>query len=88
MIEEIRCITKKGKTVKIDWENDSDFLPTLYIVYKKLRQFFFHTLLVNVFKQKYISSIRSYKYLNRLISIKTFVLVFLKIIYMCIKALK
>ena len=87
MIEEIRCITKKGKTVKIDWENDSDFLPTLYIVYKKLRQFIFHTLLVNVFKQKCISSIRSYKYLNRLISIKTFVLVFLKIVYMCIKAL-
>ena len=27
MIEEIRCITKKGKTVKIDWQNDYDFLP-------------------------------------------------------------
>ena len=34
MIEEIRCITKKGKTVKIDLENDYDFLSFfLYKVY-------------------------------------------------------
>ena len=32
MIEEIRCITKKGKTVKIDWENDYDFLPFILSV--------------------------------------------------------
>ena len=33
---EIRCITNKGKTAKNEWENDdSDFLRSLYIVYKK-----------------------------------------------------
>ena len=46
----------------------TDFLPALYIVFKKLGQFFFHTLLANLFKQSYISSVTSYKYLNNLIS--------------------
>ena len=32
MNEEIRCITNEEKTAKNEWENDSDFLPTLYIV--------------------------------------------------------
>ena len=68
MIEQIRCITNKGKMAKNDWENDSDFLPTLYIAYKILRQFFFHTLLANLFKQRHTSSVRSYEYLNKLIS--------------------
>ena len=37
MNEEIRCIINKGKTAKNEWENDhSDFLRTLYSVYKKL----------------------------------------------------
>ena len=37
MNEEILCITIEGKTAKNEWENDdSHFLPTLYIVYKKL----------------------------------------------------
>ena len=50
MNEEIRCITNEGKTAKNEWENDdSDFLPALYIAYKKLGQFFFHTLLANLF---------------------------------------
>ena len=32
------------KMTKNEWENDdSDFLQALYRVYKKLRQFFFHT---------------------------------------------
>ena len=38
------------------WENDFNFLPALYIVYKKLGQLFLHTLLSNLFKQRYISS--------------------------------
>ena len=42
-----------------EWENDFDFLPALYIVYKKLRQFYFHTLFANFFKQRYISSVTS-----------------------------
>ena len=71
MNEEICCIINEGKTAKNEWENDdSDFLPALYSVYKKLGQFFFHTLLANFFKQIYISSVTSYKYLNKLISEK------------------
>ena len=69
MNEDIHCITNKGKTAKNEWENDdSDFLVDLYRVYEKLRQFFFHTLLANLFKQRYTSSLTSYKYLNNLIS--------------------
>ena len=35
MNEEICCITDEGKTAKNGQENDdSDFLPALYIVYK------------------------------------------------------
>ena len=41
MNEEICCITNKGKTAKNEWENGSNFLSALYIVYKKLGQFFF-----------------------------------------------
>ena len=49
-----------------EWKNDdSEFLVALYSVYKKLGQFFFNTLLANLFKQRYISSV-SYKYLNKL----------------------
>ena len=41
------------KMAKNEWENDdSDFLPSSYNAYKKLGQFFFHTLLANLFKQK------------------------------------
>ena len=65
MNEEIFCITNEGKMVKNEWENDSVFLPA---VYKKLGQFYFHSLLANLFKQRYISSVTSRKYLNKLIS--------------------
>ena len=68
MNEESRFINNKGKTTKIECENDSEFLTALYIVYKKFGQFFFHTLLGDLFKQRYISSVASYKYLNKLIS--------------------
>ena len=65
MNEEIHCITNDRKTAKNEWENDeSGFLLALYSAYKKLGQFFFHTLLANLFKQWYISSVTSYKYLN------------------------
>ena len=44
MSEEICCITNNGKMAKDWWENDdSDFFQALYSVYKKLRQFYFHT---------------------------------------------
>ena len=50
MNEEIRCIANEGKTVKNEWKM---FFRALYSVYKKLGQFFFHTLLANLFKQRY-----------------------------------
>ena len=68
MNEEIHCINNEGKTTKNEWENDPKFLPVLYIVYKKLGQYFFHTWLANLFKQRHVSSVTSYKYLNKLIS--------------------
>ena len=40
MNEVIHCITNKGKMAKNEWENNSDFLPALYIRYKKLGHFF------------------------------------------------
>ena len=47
MNAEICCITNTGKTAKNEWENDdSNFLRTLYSVYKKNRAVFFHVLLV------------------------------------------
>ena len=55
MNEEIYCITNKGKMAENEWENvDSDFLQALYSLYKKSGQFFFHTLLTNLFRQRYI----------------------------------
>ena len=68
MNEETCCITSKRKTAKNNWKYDSDFLPALCIVCKKLRQFFFHTVLANVLKERHISSVRSYKYLNKSIN--------------------
>ena len=60
MNEVIRWITNQGKPAN-EWENGSDFLPALYIiVYNKLGEFFFHNLLANLFKQRYISFVTSY----------------------------
>ena len=71
MNEEICCIANEERMAKNEQEkDDSDFLLALYSVYKKLGQFFFHAFLTNSFKQGYISSITSYKYLNKLISEK------------------
>lgn len=68
MNEEIFYISNKEKTDKNEWKyDDSDFFPALIIVYKSLVQFFLHTLLANLFKQRYISCITSYIYLNKLI---------------------
>ena len=47
----ISCINKKGRMAKNKWENNSDFLPVLYTVYKKLEKIFFYTLLTNFCKQ-------------------------------------
>ena len=75
MDEEICCITNEGKTARNEWENnDSNFLRALYSVYKKIRTIFFHTLLA------IHRSVASYKYFEKLISVKTVVLGFLKIL--------
>ena len=63
MNEEIRRITNEGKTARNEWENDeSDFLGTLYSVYKKLRAIFQYTL------PAIHRSVASYKYFKKLIS--------------------
>ena len=71
MKKEISCITSKGKITKKEWENDdSDFLWALWSAYEKLGQFLFHYyILVNLFKERYISSVKSYKYLNNRVPI-------------------
>ena len=63
MNKEISCITNKGKMARNEWENDDfDFLWALHSVYKKLGQFFFHTLLTMH------HSVASYKHLKKLIN--------------------
>ena len=69
MTEEICCTYNKGKIMKNEWENnDSDFLRALYSVYKKIRTILFPYLLVNLLKQRYISFLKSCKYMNKVIS--------------------
>ena len=66
----VALLTKeKGKMAINEWENDdSDILWALYSAYKKIRKIIFPYLLVNLFKQRHISSMKSYKYLNKFIS--------------------
>ena len=65
MNEEICCIVNERKTAKNEWENNFKFLPALFILYKKLGQFFFHTLLTTFLNKDLNSSVTSYKYLNK-----------------------
>ena len=67
MNEEIHCITNKGKVAQNEREN-GDILRALCSVYKKSRQFFRTYLLINLFKQGYLSSVKSYKHLNKFVS--------------------
>ena len=58
-------ICQKEKQTRIN----EKMTPTFFQLYiKKLGQFFFSTLLANLFQQRYISSVTSSKYLNKLIS--------------------
>ena len=54
----VALLTKeKGKTAMNEWENDdSDILRASYSVYKKIRINLFQYLIVNLFKQRYIST--------------------------------
>ena len=70
MNEKINCITDEGKTTENERKNDnSDILQALYNVYKKSGQFFFHTYLITGLKKRYISSVKSYIYLNKYLKI-------------------
>ena len=66
----VALLTKeKGKVAMNEWENDgSDILRVLYSVYEKITTILSPYLLVNLFKQRYISFVKSYKYLNKIIS--------------------
>ena len=84
MNEEINCITNKKATNNelVNW--DSDFLQALYSIYKKLGQFFSY-IVINLFKERFISSVKKYKYfelVNKL-RIKTMVLSLSKILCIC-----
>ena len=71
MNEEICCITCKGKSEKQPWMNEKTMSSNddeLYTVYKNIRTILFPYLLANLFKERYISSVKSYKYLNKFIS--------------------
>ena len=73
---------EKGKMAMNYSENDdSDILQALYIVYKKLGQFFYHTC-VNMFKDTSVLL-----YLNKFISIRTVVLAFVKLLCACAQPL-
>ena len=67
----------KGKASMNEWGNDdSDIHRVLYGVYENIRTILFPYLVVNLFKHRCISSVKSYKYLNKFISIKTGFLTF------------
>ena len=81
---EIHCITIKGKTAKNELESDgSDFLWVLYSIWKKIRTIFFPYWLIELFKERFISSVKSYKYLNKLMSSKKNVSIFFKKLFIC-----
>ena len=60
MNKELHCITNKGKAAKNEWKNDdSDILRASYSFYiKKNKATLFPYLLINLFKQRYISSVK------------------------------
>ena len=66
----IALLTKeKGKTAINEYANDDPgILRTFYSVHKKVRTILFPWLLLNLFKQRYSSSGKSYKYLKKFIS--------------------
>ena len=54
---------------------------------QKIRTILFPYVLVNLLKERYISSVKSYKYLKNKLSIKLMVLIFLKMASICMKSL-
>ena len=68
MNKEINYIINKGKAAKNKWENDDTDFFWRYAVYIKIRTTLFLYLQINLFKERYISSAKNYKYLNKVIS--------------------
>ena len=68
MNKEINCITNKGKAARNKWENMTLTFFWRYAVYIKIRTTLFLYLLINLFKERYTSSAKNYKYLNKFIS--------------------
>ena len=65
-------LLKKEKQQRMNGKMMSLTFFELYAVYiKKNMTILFPYLLVNMFKQRYITYVKSYKYLNKSISIKT-----------------
>ena len=69
------ALLMKEKWLRMNGKMMTDFVQVFYSKCKKLGQFFFHTYLLTC-KERYISFVKSCKYLNKLTSIKTIVLIF------------
>ena len=85
----ITLLTKeKGKTARNDREHDDSDIFRAFAMYIKNTAILVPFLLANLFKQmfKYISFVKSYKYLNKSRSIKTMVLTFLKVLCICARS--
>ena len=59
---------EKEKVDMNQWGNDHYGIIQDLCVYKKIKTILFPYLLVNLFKQRYISSVKHYTYLNKFIS--------------------
>ena len=68
MNEEICCIIKENQQ-KMNGKMMTLTFFKLYTVHIKTRPIAFPYLHINLFKKRYISSVISYKYLNKLISL-------------------
>ena len=85
MNEGIRWITNQGKLAKNEWENDSDFLPALYIIaYNKLGESFSILYLLTCLNKdtSVLLQVIIFEHVNKW-SIKTFVFGFSKILCIC-----
>ena len=70
MNEEINCVTNKAKRFRINGKmvNLTFFVLYTMYIYKEIRTILFPYLLINLFEQRHSSSVKSYKYLNKLAS--------------------
>ena len=62
------ALLTKGKPPRMNGKRTATFFQLYTLYMKNQDDSFYHIILVNLFKQRYISSVTSYKYLNKLIS--------------------